>query len=100
MDQLGELALRLLGPEWEQKVGEAPIGPAWTGGTVGGVLRPPGSVGDVVFGRAVRNRVAYRVIFRQVVGIDVAGMQETEMRGVDVAFERLQIVAVALNAGD
>jgi hypothetical protein len=28
------------------------------------------------------------VIFRQVVGIDVAGVQEAEMRGIDVALER------------
>jgi hypothetical protein len=38
------------------------------------------------------------VILGQLVGVDVAGMQEAEMRGIDVAFERLQIIAVALDA--
>ena len=31
------------------------------------------------------------------VGIDVAGVQEAEMGGVDVALERLQVIAVALD---
>ena len=47
---------------------------------------------------AVRDRVADRVILGQLVGVDVAGMQEAEMRGIDVALERLQKIAVALDA--
>ena len=44
--------------------------------------------------------MADRLVVRQVVGIDVARMQVAEMRGVDLALERLQPVAVALDEAD
>src|SRR5258708_34535966 len=99
MNQAREFALRLLGPEWKQKIGEAPVDAARPDGTVGGVLGAPRAVGDVILRRAVGDRVADRGILRQFVGIDVAGRQEAEMRGVGVAFGPLQKVAVALVAG-
>jgi hypothetical protein len=51
----------------------------------------------MIFGGAAGNGVAQRFVFGDIIDIDMAGMQEAEMRGVDLAFERLQIVAVALN---
>jgi hypothetical protein len=99
MDQSGKFTLRLLGPERKEKIGEAPIRAARPGRTVSGVLRSPRAVGHGILRRAVSNCVADRVIFGQVVWIDVAGVQEAEMRRVNVALERLQIIAVALDAG-
>ena len=47
----------------------------------------------MVFGRADGDGMADRVILRHVVGSDMAGVQEAEMRGVDIAFERLHEIA-------
>ena len=87
-------------PEREQEVAEAPVGLAGPDLAVAGVLRAPGRFGHVVLRRAVDDRVPDRLVLRQVVEIDVAGVQEAEMRGVDLALERLQIVAVALDEAD
>jgi hypothetical protein len=95
---LGELALGLLCPKWEQEVGESPAGAAGACRTVGRVLRAPWGIGDVVFRCPDRDSMVDRVVLGHVVGIDMAGVQEAEMRSIDVAFQSLQIVAVALDA--
>ena len=95
-----ERALRRLRPEREQEIGEAPIGLARLGRAVGGVHRAPVGVGDVIFGRAVGHRPADQIVRRHIGRVDRAGMQKAEMRGVDVAFERLQPIAFALHEDD
>ena len=54
----------------------------------------------MILRRAVGDGVADRLVLRHVVRVDMAGMQEAEMRGVDLALERLQVVAVALDEAD
>jgi len=54
----------------------------------------------VISGRAVGDCVAKRLIFGEVFDVDVTGMQKSKMRGIDLAFERLQIIAFALNERD
>ena len=54
----------------------------------------------MVLRRTVGDGVVDRIVLRHVVGIDVAGVQETEMRGIDLALERLKIIAFALDEGD
>jgi len=49
---------------------------------------------------AVGDRPADQIVGRNIGGSDRAGMQKAEMRGVDVAFERLQPVALALREDD
>ena len=87
-------------PERKQEIAEAPVGPTWPDLAVAGVLRAPGRLGQVVLRRAIDDRVAHRLVLGQVVGVDVAGVQEAEMRGVDLALERLQVVAIALDEAD
>src|ERR1700739_2988221 len=94
---LAELAVRNLGPEWKQKVAERPGGALRPGGTIARIGRAPGRVGDLIFRRADRDRVVDGIVFAQLVRLDVAGVQKAEMRGVDIALQRLQIIAVALN---
>ena len=67
---------------------------------VAGVLRTPGGFGDLVFRRAAGDGVVDRIILRHVIRVDMAGMQETEMRGIDLALDRLQVIAVAHDEGD
>ena len=97
LQMLGELAVRHLGPERKQEIAEAPGGAAGAGGAVARIGRAPGGVGDVIVRRADRDGVEDRIVVGEVVRIDMAGMQKSEMRGVDVAFERLQIIAMALD---
>jgi hypothetical protein len=81
----GELASGDLAPERKQEVGEAPVGAVASGGAVGGVLRAPGGVGDMVLRGAVSDGVEDRVVLGDIVGMDMAGVQEAEMRGIDLA---------------
>ena len=81
----GELASGNLAPEWKQEVGEAPVGAVASGGAVGGVLRTPGGIGDMVLRGAVGDGVEDRVVLDDIVGMDMAGVQEAEMRGIDLA---------------
>ena len=97
---LGELALRRLRPERQHEIGEAPVGPARLGLAIGGVHRAGVGVGDVVFRGAVGHREAEQAVFRHDLRVDAAGMQKAEMRGVDIAFQRLQPVALALHERD
>ncbi len=61
----------------------------------------PQSVSVTLYsGGAVGHGVAGRVAFLEILGLDVAGMQKAEMRGVDVAFETLEPVAFALQYCD
>ena len=53
----------------------------------------------MIFRRAVDDGVAHRIVLGEIVRIDMAGVQEAEMRGVDLALERLQVIAVALDEG-
>ena len=92
-----ELAVGRLRPERKQEVAEAPVGPARPGLAIAGVLRAPGHVGEVVLRRTVGDGVEDRLVFREIVRFNMAGVQEAEMRGVDLALERLQPVAVALD---
>src|SRR5580692_1550257 len=96
----GEIAVRYLRPEWKQKVAEAPGGAAGAGGAVARIGRAPGGIGGVIVRRADRDGVEDRIVGGEIIGIDVSGMQEAEMRGVDVALERLQIIAMALDEAD
>ena len=54
----------------------------------------------MVLRRAVGDGVVDRIILAHVVRVDVASVQEAEMRGIDLALECLQIVAFALDEGD
>jgi hypothetical protein len=49
-----ELASGHLAPGRKQEVGEAPVGAVASGGAVGGVLRAPGGIGDVVSSQTQR----------------------------------------------
>ena len=94
---LAKFARRLLGPEGKHEVSKAPIGVARAGRPVGCVLRAPDGIGDMVLRGTRGDGVADRFVLRHVLGVNVACMQETEMRRVDVAFERLKVIALALN---
>ena len=95
-----ELAVGRLRPERKQEVAEAPVGATRPGLAIAGVLRAPGRFRQVVLRRAVGDGVEDRLILGEIVRIDMAGVQEAEMRGVDLALERLQPVAVALDEAD
>jgi hypothetical protein len=41
-----------------------------------------------------------RVVLGDIVGMDMASVQEAEMRGIDLALNGLQVIAVALDEGD
>jgi hypothetical protein len=84
-----ELPVGHLGPEWKQEIGEAPVNQARAGCAVPGILRAPGRIGDVILWGTNRDLVAQRLFLSQIIGIDVACVQETEMRGVDLTLERL-----------
>ena len=60
-------------------------------------MRSPRRIGEVIFGRAVGNCVAQRLVLSEVFDVDVASMQKSEIRGIDLTFQRLQIIAFALN---
>src|SRR5438067_10181020 len=62
MHVTAELAVGCLAPEGKQEVGEAPVGAIWAGRAVGGVLRAPGGIGDMVLRGAVGNGVVDRII--------------------------------------
>src|SRR6185437_6857731 len=96
----GELASGDLAPERKQEVGEAPVGAVASGRAVGGVLRAPGGIGDMVLRGAVGDGMEDRVVLGDIVGTDMAGVQEAEMRGIDLAFYGLQVIAAALDEGD
>ena len=74
----------------------APMHLAVRFGPIGAVHRAPVGVGDLVLGRAVGDGVARRMPFLEILGLDVAGMEEAEMRGVDIAFQALQPIGLAL----
>ena len=76
---------------------EAPVDLAWRTGPVGRIHGAPVGVGYVILGRAVGERVAPEMAGLSILGLDPAHVQEAEMRGIDVAFERLQIIAFALH---
>src|SRR5262245_63582167 len=92
-----ELAVRRLGPERKQEVAEPPVSTPRARLTVTRILRAPRSIGQMIFRRAVGNGMAQRLILRQLVGIHMAGVQEAEMRGIDLPLERLQVIAIALD---
>src|SRR5262249_39326732 len=96
MHVTAEFAIRRLGPEWKQKVGEAPITMTGTGRAVARILRAPVSICYIVLRGANGDGLAERLPLRHVGRIDVARVQEAEMRSVDIALERLQVIAVAL----
>src|SRR5205085_2464009 len=100
MDVTAELAVGGLAPERKQEVGEAPVGAIRTRRAVAGVLCAPSGIGDMVLRSAVGDGVVNRIILADVIRIDVAGVQETEMRGIDLALECLQIIAFALDEGN
>ena len=95
-----ELAVRRLRPERKQEVGEAPVGAALPCRAEGAVLRAPGNVGDAVLRRADVDRVIQRLVLAQLVDIDMAAVQIAEMRRVDLALDRLQVIAIALDHAD
>jgi hypothetical protein len=49
---------------------------------------------------AVGDGVEDRFVLGDIIGMDVAGVQKAEMRGIDLALNRLQVIAVALDEGD
>src|SRR5260370_17493825 len=70
MHVTAELAIGCLAPERKQEVGEAPVGAVRTRRAVARVLRAPGGIGDMVFGRTVGDRVVDRIILGPLVAID------------------------------
>src|SRR5262245_34165470 len=95
-----ELAVGRLRPKWEQEIAEAPVSVPGLRLAIAGVLRAPGRLGQMVLRRPIGYGVEQRLVLRQIVGIDVAGVQEPEVRGVDFALERLQVVAIAQHEAD
>src|ERR1700751_4532196 len=61
---------------------------------------PPIGRLHVIARRPVDQLEAFRMVGVNVPQLDLAGVQKAEMRGVDVAFERLQPIALALRAID
>ena len=59
------------------------------------VHRAPFGIADFVFRRPVQYGVPRGMAFFEIVRIDVAGMEETEMRCVDIALQALQPVGFA-----
>src|SRR5947199_6051622 len=100
MHVTAELAVGGLAPERKQEVGEPTVAAVRARGAVDGVLRAPGGIGDMILRGAVGDGVVNRIILVEIVRIDVAGVQETEMRSIDLALERLQIIAFALDERD
>src|SRR4051812_10448717 len=54
----------------------------------------------MVLGGAVDDRVTNRLVLGEIIWIDMPRVEEPEMRGVDLALERLQIIALALDKAD
>src|SRR6266850_5597949 len=65
---------------------------------VGRVHRAPVGRADVVLRGTIDELEAIRMVRVDVRDLHLAGMQEAEMRGVDIAFQCLQPVASALPA--
>src|SRR5579863_6716824 len=87
-------------PAREQKMRDAPISLAFLGGTVGAVDRAELRRLGLVFGIAVDGAEAARVARREIARTHRAEMQKIEMRGVDVALEPLQPIAITQHEGD
>src|SRR5215831_1561531 len=100
MHMARELAVWYLCPEREQKVAEAPIDLAGSRRAVARILRAPRPVGQMIFRCTVEYGMTDRFVLRQIVGIDMARMQEAEVGSVDLPLQGLQVVAVALNEAD
>lgn len=79
-------------------MGEAVVPLARLGRAIGAVHAAPGRLGDAVFRRPVQRHPAAAVVGCVVVRRHQAAMQEAEMRVVDIAFQRLQPVALPLDA--
>src|SRR5713226_6552081 len=65
---------------------------------VGGVHRAPIGRADMVLRGTIDELEAIRMVRVDVRDLDLARMQEAEMRGVDIAFQCLQPIASALPA--
>src|SRR5581483_6011845 len=90
-------AVGSLRPEGKQEVGEPPVGLAGSGGAVASILRAPGGIGEMVLRRPIGHGMTDGLILGEVVRLDMASVQKAEMRGIDLALERLQVIAVALD---
>ena len=77
-------------------MGKTVIDVARLGRTIGRIHRAPVGHAHVVARRAIGELEPLEVIGVDVVDRQLAGVQKAEMRGVDVAFQRLQPVAFAL----
>jgi len=97
-DLVAERAFGRDRPERKHEVCDAPVGLVALGLAPGAVHGAPVGFGRVVFRRAV-DRVVFRGRSRvDVLRLDRAVVQPGEMRGVDVALQRLHPVAFALDA--
>ncbi len=99
-DVVAQWAVREQGPERHHEMREAVVQLARLRRPVGGVHRPPIGRLHVIARRPVGQLEAFGMIGVDVPDLDLAGVQKAEMRGVDVAFERLQPIAFALRAID
>jgi hypothetical protein len=97
---VGEIGVRRLGPERQAEMRHAPVHLAIRIGPVGAVHGAPFGLVDLVLGRAVGDGVARRVSFLEILGLDRTGMQEAEMRSVDIPLEALQPVAFTHQEAD
>src|SRR3954447_13735740 len=88
-DMIRKVGVRRLRPERQAEGRHAPVHPSVRLRPVGAVHRAPLCIADLVFGRPVGHGMSCRVTFLEVFGLDMAGMEETEMRRVDIAFEAL-----------
>ena len=70
------------------------------GGARGRVHGAERRLADVDLRRLVQHRIGRGVVRVHLRGIDAPGVQKAQMRGVDVAFERLQPIALAVGQGD
>ena len=96
-DVIAEMAVRWDGPEWKHEVGKAPVDLARRARPIGRVHGTPVGVRHVILGRPIAERVNSEISRLGVLRLDPAHVQEAEMRGIDIAFERLQVIALALH---
>src|SRR5215471_15940987 len=89
-----------LGIEREEEVGEAPVVRVLFGRTVSAVAGPKFCIGDGVAWGSLLNLVMQEVALVGILQGQVAHVQEGKVHGIDVALERLHIVAVTDHGGD
>ncbi len=87
-DMVDDVGLRHLGPERQTELGHPPVH-ACVRSAGRRRISCPTLCRRPLFRRAVGDGISCRLAFLDLVGRDVAGVEETEMRRIDIAFEAL-----------